>query len=215
MCLYPWTIPLTAWKPCVYSKKLSKEAVYGFNNVCPSTDCGVRQTVLVSDSLPKRCCKIVNHLSLHVNPYVLLTVPCPERQKWVFLYLFLYSFFLFYDSPAPFWVFFSPRLSTCPHLIITCLFNCLSFFLSRMNAGMPGWIKVTALQRGSCSFLPCARQCCYPILSSSTLFSQLNFVLAREATASPALKLLLLFNFRCIAFPPGVGIPRSHCASFI
>lgn len=60
-------------------------------------------------------------------------------------------------------------------------------------------------------FFTRARQCCYQILSLSTLFSQLNFVLAREATASPALMLLLLFNFRCIAFHP----VAAGCASFI
>lgn len=41
------------------------------------------------------------------------------------------SFFFFsllYDSPAPFNLVFSLSLSTCPHLIITFLFNCLSFF---------------------------------------------------------------------------------------
>lgn len=144
---------------------------------------------------------------------------CPQRHQRVFLYLpppSSFLLFLFHDSPAPFGVsFFSLSFSTCPHLIITFIFNCLSFFLSHKNADMPGWIKVTTLLRGSCSFLPCARQCCYPILSSSTLFSQLHFVLAREATASPALKLLLLFNFRCIAFHPGAGIPRFLCASFV
>lgn len=53
----------------------------------------------------------------------------------------------------------SVSLSTCPHLIITFLFNCLSFSFSWMNAGMPGRLKVTAIERGGCSFcslfLPC------------------------------------------------------------
>lgn len=61
-------------RPCVYSEELqlSKEAVYGSNNVCPSAACGDRQTVLVSDSLLKRCYKTVKHLTLHVTPYALL-----------------------------------------------------------------------------------------------------------------------------------------------
>lgn len=92
------------------------------------------------------------------------------------------------------------------------------FFNSQMNSVLPGWYS--RLQQSSersslffflCFFFTRARQCCYQILSLSTLFSQLNFVLAREATASPALMLLLLFNFRCIAFHP----VAASCASFI
>lgn len=77
----PW---LLNRMPCVYSGELqlSKEVVCGSNNVCPSAACGDRQTVLVSDSLLKRCCKIVNHLTLHVTPYTLLPVVLmPQNTK--------------------------------------------------------------------------------------------------------------------------------------
>lgn len=62
-------------------------------------------------------------------------------------------------------------------------------------------------------FLPCARQCCYHMLSSSTWFLQLNFVLAMETATVTALKLLLLFNFPCIAsHPVADALLRACCA---
>ena len=128
-------LPLLNWRPCVYKElQLSKWAAYGSNNVCPAAACGDRQTVLVSDSLLKRCCKIVNHLALHVTPYAYSpSSSCPVRQKLVFhvwppslILPLLHSCSIL---PLSFFLFLS--LSTCPHLIITFLFNCLSFFSSQ------------------------------------------------------------------------------------
>lgn len=53
------------------------------------------------------------------------------------------------------------------------------------------------------------------LLSNYHLLCFHNFVLAREATASPALRLLLLFNFRCITFHLVAGTHIARRASFI